>query len=667
MSEYINPNDMAETTTANSYTPDPEEKKILDLVSKRTSEAKNNFITYRKSRLDAFYKNFRSSGGDRLKKLKEMGGDDWMSNMFVPMTASHVRAIHPRVADSKPELKVEGRTKRDMRRAMWVQALLDYLWEKANMDARIRDFVWQALIYGTTVGKVFWKKDMIIKTDTVVDEDKMTIKDIEDKSIVYNDPAFEVVDLYNFYPDPLATCIDDARYIVQRYLMTKEQILSTYGSLIEANVALLKVGQGGDVTDYASVRLEVLSETKSDSETKNPNSSVASSAQTTSDVMEVIEYWERNRFVLMVNGVILRYGKNPFGIGVIPYVSVPYEKLPFEFYGIGICEQVEQPQKTLNIVRNQRIDNVTLTIQKMFIVNPFALVNKKDLVARPFGTIRTNDVNAIVPVKQDTMGESAYREDTLAMEAGRMATGIDDWSRGIQGPASATATAVTTQKESTLERVKLFISNLETDCYSKIMRYWIAMAATLYEMKTLERITDNGAEMESIEGVDRPLKVMNPLGMEEDTFIAKDDLLGMYDFKALSLSTLAATKELKVKRILDIMDKAIVAGVDPVSKQMIPNLRELWARLFYSLDWDPKQMMNPKSSPPVPTEGAEGAPPTEVGGVPGAGTPVPSPRESLNNVVQSVSQGMPMAKENNRATPLPEGSKELQEVMQTFK
>ncbi len=86
---------------------------------------------------------------------------------------------------------------------------------------------------------------------------------------------------------------------------------------------------------------------------------------------------------------------------------------------------------------------------------------------------------------------------------------------------------------------------------------------------------------------------MDVNGKEMVTFVAKDDLMGMFDFKAMSLSTLAATKELKIQRILDIMDKAVVAGKDPVTNEMIPNLRELWTRLFYTLDWDPNQMLNP--------------------------------------------------------------------------
>jgi len=121
-----------------TYVPEGEELKVRKLVMARFKESKDHFRAFRKVRLDQFYKNFRSHGGDRLAKLKEIGGDDWMSNMFVPMTASHIRTIHPRAVDAKPQLKVDGRTSKDQRRAAYVQAHLDYLWEKANMEAKMR-------------------------------------------------------------------------------------------------------------------------------------------------------------------------------------------------------------------------------------------------------------------------------------------------------------------------------------------------------------------------------------------------------------------------------------------------------------------------------------------------------------------------------------------------
>lgn len=647
--------------TGNGYNPDGAERDLNNLVTRRVKEAKDNFTGYERDRLDLFYKNFRSYTGDRLEKLKKAGGADWMSNMFVPMTASHIRALLPRIISAKPDMRVDGRSEKDQRKSKYAQALLEYLWEKAGMDSKMRDFVFQALIYGTSVGKMLWKRERQVKTDTVVNEETLEITDIEDIEDMYNDPDFQVVDLYNFYPDPLATSLDDARYVIQRFLMTKQQILETYGELDEGNVKLIGNGSGGDTQDYGSVRYLVSAQDNLDgTTTQNPHTAMGvARPEVQKDVHEVIEYWEKNRFVLQVDGIILREGKNPFGISEYPFVLARYETLPFEFYGIGVGEQLEQPQKTLNIIRNQRIDNVTLTIQQMFIANPFALISQKDLVARPFGIIRTTDPNGVTPVNVPEVKQSAYQEDTLTQEAGLLATGIDDRSRGIAGAASATATDVTIQKESTLERVSIFVKTLETDCYEKVTRYWLAMAAKLYPTEVLDRIIEDGTEETVNEGINRPLKI-NLAGGQIRSFASKQDLFGNFDIKVLALSTLVASKELKIRRLLDLMDKAVVAGADPVSREMVPNMRELWRQLFMAYDMDPDQMMNPAGTNQLPSQ-------KEGGTVEAGTTAVPSKNELLNNLQQSIvgigklgTQGAP----SERTTPLPAQGAEFMAALQ---
>jgi len=643
------------------------EKQITELVSKRLKESKDNFMSLRKDRFDGFYKNFRSDNSDRFDKLKKIGGADWMSNLFVPLTASSVRTIHPRVIDSKPDFRIDGRTDDDKIRAIYANGYLDYLWEKANMDSKMRDFVWMALVFGTSIGKAYWHTEKQIKTDKVYNEKDLTIDDVETEYSIYNDPDFEVVDLYNFYPDPLATNIQNARYHCHRYVMTYDQIITTYGNLDPSNLEKVRdMGGGGDVQNYGKVRSEV-SQTKDSNKVESIFSSVSTPqvAQKESGLYEVVEYWEKNRFVLYVAGVVLRDGPNPFGIGVYPFQLARYETLPFEFYGIGLVEQVEQPQKTLNIVRNQRIDNNSLRTQQMFIANPYSLMSESDLVARPFGIIRTTDMNALRPLDVPEIHQSAFIEDDIAMKTGGMASGIDDWSRGMQGPASATATAVTTQKESTLERVKIFVRTLESDVYAPLSRYWIEMGSNLAETEKLKRITQDGEEEERDDMINVPISIRTEDG-DKKTLLAKDDLMGMFDYKVSALSTLAATKELKLQKISNYMDKVVMAGRDS-DGSMVPSVREAWVQLVKANDWDPEIMLNPPKTDVLPQ--GEQAGPQGAEAV-GNASSAPSSNEMMNNLMGEIGMvgKMDVGNEGSkRETPLPEQGIELQKAMQINK
>lgn len=648
-----------------------ERNKITSLVQSRLTESKQHFLSTKKDRFDHFYRNFRSDGSERFEKLKKIGGEDWMSNLFVPLTSSSVRTIQPRVIDSKPDFRIEGRTEKDKVKAVYANGYLDYLWEKASMDSKMRDFVWTALVYGTAVGKAYWHTEKQIKTDKVYNEKELKIDDVIIENKIFDDPDYEVVDLYNFYPDPLATGINNARYFCHRYVMTFDQIITSYGNLEEGPTEIVKnKGGGGDVRNYGNVRVSVNSAkeiNKSSDSTVIGSPSYGAEPDITSGLYEVIEYWEKNRFVLSVAGVVLRDGPNPFGIGVYPFTLARYETLPFEFYGIGLVEQVEQPQKTLNTIRSQRLDNNTLRIQQMFIANPYSLVSQNDLVARPFGIIRTTDMNAIRALEVPDIHSSAFKEDDIAIRTGGMATGIDDWSRGMQGPASATATAVTTQKESTLERVKIFVRTLESDVYAPLTRYWIAMAHSLSSTEKLKRITDNGEVEEKDDMINVPINIKTKDG-DIKTLISKDDLLGLFDFKVSALSTLSATKELKIQKILNYMDKIVVAGRDS-DGSMVPSVREAWIQLVKANDWDPDIMLNPPKTDIIPPQGQVGQV-GQVGQEVGNKASAPSSNELMNNIMGEI--GM-MGKTNignegsKREGPLPKQGIEMQKALQLSK
>jgi hypothetical protein len=81
-----------------------EEKRDLETrVKSEYLEAKNHFLYYHKDRYDRYYKNFRDNGDDRLEELRNMGGEKWMSNLFVPLTSSQIRTAAAKVNVRKPK------------------------------------------------------------------------------------------------------------------------------------------------------------------------------------------------------------------------------------------------------------------------------------------------------------------------------------------------------------------------------------------------------------------------------------------------------------------------------------------------------------------------------------------------------------------------------------
>lgn len=181
---------------------------------------------------------------------------------------------------------------------------------------------------------------------------------------------------------------------------------------------------------------------------------------------EVFEWWRpyEDAYAVMVGGSYVPIFKDavmpiPYDFKEAPFIEVPYVKMPNEFEGYGIPMILENPQLMLNMIKNQRLDAATLSIHKMWIVNPLANINKDELVTRPFGIIYSIDPNGVREVQFSDIKASAYKEEDLLKGDMRYSSGVDDFSMGAGG-ASSSATEVRHLRESTLERVRLFVNHL---------------------------------------------------------------------------------------------------------------------------------------------------------------------------------------------------------------
>jgi hypothetical protein len=92
-----------------------------------------------------------------------------------------------------------------------------------------------------------------------------------------------------------------------------------------------------------------------------------------------------------------------------------------EPYGKGIIEMILDEQDEINELRNQRVDNVNLIMNKMIAVFEKAIVSRKDLTSQPGGIIRlkdhiTDDIRKVItPLEFPDISASSYKE-TMEIE-----------------------------------------------------------------------------------------------------------------------------------------------------------------------------------------------------------------------------------------------------------
>ena len=178
--------------------------------------------------------------------------------------------------------------------------------------------------------------------------------------------------------------------------------------------------------------------------------------------------------------------------------------------------------------------------------------------------------------------ENAMEEELLKGDM-RYGSGVDDFSMGVGGGA-ASATEVRHLRESTLERVRLYINHIG-DGYSKMMRYWICMYRQFFTKAMTIRITGDNGQIEF------------PL-------IESDDLEGEFDFKASVIPSIAGKSDIDKKQGMDLFQLLInLPFVDP---------KKLTSKILHPWNWSLDSVVKNEEQQQPGMPGGEGAVSPEV-------------------------------------------------------
>ncbi len=463
---------------------------------------------------------------------------------------------------------------------------------------------------GTGYMQAYWKHDeRTMKFVKGVDYKKNKIKTKKETKVFYDGPYAEWVDNYDLWYDWHNKPAASKQFWFRRKILNASEIRRRYplGDKTRLNQAL--ASGAGNLEDYSRVRFQV----KSTQERVVKGANRMQSSMTRGNISEiykdtadpelkmneVFEWWRPfdDAYSVMVNDVpVLKGGfiPNPYDFKEAPFIDIPYLKLPNEFEGMGLPMILESPQNMVNMIKNQRLDATTLNIHKMWIVNPLANIDKKELVTRPFGIIYSTDPQGVREVQFSDVKASAYKEEDMLKSDMRYASGVDDFSMGGGAGSAGSATEVRHLRESTLERVRLFVNHLGQG-YSTLQRWWVDM----YRQYYTEEMT---------------IRVIGEDGAEQFPLIEKDDLMGKFDFKASVIPSIAGKQDIDKKQSMDLFQLLVnMPFVDP---------QKLTNKVLHNFNWTLDGVSKQEEQPQMPG-GMPGVPPEMAGmaGAPGGVSP----------------------------------------------
>jgi len=203
-------------------------------------------------------------------------------------------------------------------------------------------------------------------------------------------PQTTSVSVWNFYPDPDASTMEEAEYIIERHKMSRSQLRALKNRPYFRKNAIdntLNLGESyqkewwehimeDDSEEYSVDRFEVLEFWGFVDKDVLENQDI--------DIPKELEDSEQLSVnVWVCNGQVLRLVMNPFTPAYIPYFVSPYEMNPYSIFGVGIAENMDDTQTLMNGFMRMAVDNAALSGNLLIEVDETNLVPGQDLSVYP--------------------------------------------------------------------------------------------------------------------------------------------------------------------------------------------------------------------------------------------------------------------------------------------
>ena len=181
-------------------------------------------------------------------------------------------------------------------------------------------------------------------------------------------PVSKFASIWSIYNDTDASSVEDSEWLIERHKLGRSELRAYKKQkffLADAIDMALELGP-----NYSDEEWETTLKEGNDTITTNK--------------FEMLEYWgvmtvskledlpglklpkglkgddEVNVCVYLCNGILIRLVVNPFKPARIPYYVCPYEEDPYNFFGVGLPENMEDSQTLMNGFARMSVDNAVL-------------------------------------------------------------------------------------------------------------------------------------------------------------------------------------------------------------------------------------------------------------------------------------------------------------------
>jgi hypothetical protein len=490
-----------------------------------------------------------------LKNLPDYKVQEISNYMF-----STVETIKPIMLSENPKVLVLPNYQNQYEKSENVQHAIDYEWQREKMFGKLVSAITSGLIYGNLISAITW--------------------DANDMNGLGN-VKYTNISVWNFFPDPMATCIEDCEYVIYAVYKSVGEIIKAFpdkaeelkNNIVTPSDTYLNYGKD---TSYARNQIlclecylrdwstEVTEEEQEDGSTKQ---------------MTKLKY-PNGRHILIAGDVVLVDEQSIYKGNDFPYRMWKCYEIPGKFWAFGEVDQIISPQESIANITNDVIENIGLTSNPVWIVDKNSGIEKNSLTNRKGLVVRKNPGTDVH--REPGQSLPAYITNIVEMlkKDIEVISGVHDVTRGERPTGITAGVAIQALNESAQSRIKLKVQNLE-DYLASVGSLWHKLISQFWVTPRMIRVTGGKYSASSTSGVFT--KPQDEEGIEF-TEISKDDVDGDFDIFIVGGSTMPVNKTSRLQQLIQIAQTAGEDGKPMIDRQTmlenadIPNVSEILQR-----------------------------------------------------------------------------------------
>ena len=555
----------------------------------------------------------------RGKTYWDTAGDQTTDRISVNLAFSTVNVIAPSVAVNHPKITITPNREDDVERAMFVEAVVNYLWRHHDYRKPFRRAVKDFIILGHGWLKVGWKfvEEERALSETELDKeyakqrDEVSVFGAENPQMagelptdddilggipsttrhILEDQAFvERISPFDILIDPEATCMEDARWIAQRIVKPLSEVKRDK-----------RFRQGVRQALKPDAGLKVRWE----------NDHERDQYSDLTDRVTIFEYYDLEANTLSVcaeNGedYLLDPTPMPYNYGH-PFVMLRNYDIPDIFYPMGDVESIESLQEELNKTRTQMMNHRKRYARKyLYHERSFGPQGREALESEDDGRfVPVIDENrslgeVVVPMPQVPLAPEIYNHSNIIEGDINTVSGVSEYARGSMPEIRRTATEAAIVADAGNARASDKLAMIELTIGEVAQRVIQLMQQYMTQ-----------AQMVRITGKD-----------DQKFYVAyeRDDILGEFDFSVEGGSTQPMNETARRQEAISLMN-----AVAPLVGTIIDPAELARHVLSFGFGVKNPEKFIMQQQPPEMGAGPEGAPqdPMAAGGMP------PPPMEGM--------------------------------------